>query len=221
MNKLTIVRSSNTISIDGRALQVDCSSLDPNIAVVQWNEHGDGTGHIEFSQPGQSTWLNGTLTSVDGLHDFQPLIDAWNSAAALIENPPPLALAPAKANKKILIREDAVRAAVGGNMGPAVTFPSDALGSTHGYPTDELSQMNLTAGVLASLLPGNSPDWTTPMWCTDANGVWAFVEHTAAQIQTAGRDGKAFFMAVQRKHADLQARIDAATTIGAVNAIKW
>lgn len=100
---------------------------------------------------------------------------------------------------------------------------STALGEAHTYPTKPTDQSNLSASVLDSLLPDNASNtsYATPFWCCDANGKWAWVMHTAAQIQQVGRDVKASILAAQGKNAQLQAQITAATTVAAVNAITW
>lgn len=100
-------------------------------------------------------------------------------------------------------------------------FASDALGSAHTYPAKATDQTNLQASVLASLLPGNATDWTTPFWCADASGTWAYVSHTAAQIQQAGRDGKAAILAALVKCQSLEAAISAATAPAQVQAVLW
>ena len=100
-------------------------------------------------------------------------------------------------------------------------FLSDALGALHAYPAKETDQSNLSASVLASLMPGNTADWTTPFWCQDEAGEWAFVPHTAAQIQQVGRDAKAATLAAMLKNETLAAQVRAATTIAAVKAIVW
>jgi len=100
-------------------------------------------------------------------------------------------------------------------------FISSALGSKHTYPAQTTDQQNLSASVLASLLPGLPAGWTTPFWCADANGNWTYAEHTAAQIQQVGQDGKAAIIAAIQKKAGLLAQVNAATTVGAVQAINW
>lgn len=100
-------------------------------------------------------------------------------------------------------------------------FTSSALGSAHTYPSGLTDQANLTANVLSSLLPGLPSTWTTPQLCQDASGVWAYVAHTAAQIQQVGSDGKAAILGYLTKKASLQAEIEAATTVSAVQAIVW
>lgn len=63
--------------------------------------------------------------------------------------------------------------------------------------------------------------WTTPFWCEDATGNWAWVNHTSAQIQKVGVDGKQAILANMAKNAGLAAQVAAATTIAAVQAITW
>lgn len=102
-------------------------------------------------------------------------------------------------------------------------FQSSALGATHTYPTKPIDQSNLSASILDSLLPvnANDPSYTTPFWCMDSSGNWAWVSHTATQIQQVGRDLKLAILNCQGKNANLQAQIQAATTIDAANAITW
>lgn len=99
-------------------------------------------------------------------------------------------------------------------------FESDALGSAHLYPALDKDQANLSASVLASLLPGLPADWTTPFWCA-VGGTWAFWPHTAAQIQKVGTDAKAAILAQMAKNATLAAQVEAATTIAQVNEVQW
>ena len=98
---------------------------------------------------------------------------------------------------------------------------SSALGSPHTYPAKNLDQSNLIASVTASLYPGLPSTWTTPFWCMDANGVWAYVMHTAAQIQQVGADAKAVIVANLNKNAALQANVRAAVDIPSVQAVVW
>src|ERR1035437_6239043 len=113
------------------------------------------------------------------------------------------------------LRVACAKAIVGG-------FASSALGSTHNYPSQDLDQQNMAASVLASLLSdGLVSGWTTPFWCQDGSGAWAFVPHTATQIQQVGSDGKLFVMTAQQKLVTLSAEVMAATSDGAVAAIAW
>lgn len=98
-------------------------------------------------------------------------------------------------------------------------FQSSALGAVHTYPANDKDQANLAGSVVASLLPGLPTNWTTPFWCQDKSGVWAFVPHTAAQIQQVGIDGKAAIVAALEKNAILAAQVMACTTIAEVQAI--
>lgn len=100
-------------------------------------------------------------------------------------------------------------------------FTSSALGSDYHYPSKQTDQQNLTASVLASMLPSVTSSWSTPFWCEDSNGNWAFVDHTAAQIQTVGEDAKTAILTCQSKLEQLKAQVNSATTKTAVNAISW
>lgn len=70
--KLTIIRSDNTVYKDGVALQVDCSSLDPNIRAIQW----DGTaGWIEYEDYSRET-------PIKNLKKYRSIVSAWEVAYA-------------------------------------------------------------------------------------------------------------------------------------------
>lgn len=100
-------------------------------------------------------------------------------------------------------------------------FQSSALGAWYTYPTKATDQQNLNASVVASLIPGIPNTWVTPFWCEDVNGNWAYVYHTAAQIQKVGQDAKGAILQLLAKNAQLQAQVMAATTIAAVQEINW
>lgn len=110
---------------------------------------------------------------------------------------------------------DACRAAI------CAGFSSNALGAAHTYPANDVDQQNLSASVLDSLIPGIPSDWTTPYWCADATGEWAFRAHTAAQIQQVGRDSKVAILAAMTKNVTLAAQVKAAKTVAEVQAIAW
>lgn len=100
-------------------------------------------------------------------------------------------------------------------------FVSYALGDPYHYPSKTLDQQNLAASVLASYDPENAFDWTTPFWCSDAAGEWAFRPHTAAQIREVGRDAKSTIIAYQLRNESLQAEISAAISAEQLDAIIW
>ena len=100
-------------------------------------------------------------------------------------------------------------------------YTSSALGSAHTYPSGATDQINMIGSVTASLLPGLASGWTTPFWCADSTGAWSFAPHTAAQIQQAGDDGKAWVVTCQTKLQTLSASVSAAKTLAAVQAIVW
>jgi hypothetical protein len=102
-----------------------------------------------------------------------------------------------------------------------VGFTSSALGAAHSYPANPLDQNNLSGSVLASILPGNAVDWTTPFWCADAAGAWSFAPHTTAQIQQVGRDSKAALLAALSKNDTLAKQVAAATDKAGIDAVIW
>lgn len=102
-------------------------------------------------------------------------------------------------------------------------FGCDALvsGTAYTYPSKITDQSNLSASVLASVLPGIPEGWTTDFWCADPAGVWALRPHNAAQIQRVGMAVQEGILALIQKKAELEAQIDAATTMAAVQAVVW
>jgi hypothetical protein len=98
---------------------------------------------------------------------------------------------------------------------------SSALGSPYLYPTTALDQQNLNANVVSSLIPGLPSIWSTLQLCQSSTSVWAYVPHTAAQIQQVGEDVKSAILTALTKRQNLQIEIEAATSIAAVQAIVW
>lgn len=97
-------------------------------------------------------------------------------------------------------------------------FASSALGTEHSHPSQDADQRNLQSAVSASI--GAAATWTTPIWCASA-GSWSLVSHSAAQVQQVNADWLAFRVAAQQKYANLIAKINAATSVTAVQAITW
>lgn len=91
-------------------------------------------------------------------------------------------------------------------------YTSDALGSTHTYPSKPADQANMVASVTSSLLPNLPSGWSTKFWCCDSNGNWAFVPHNASQIQQAGSDGKVFIQSQQAQLEKLKSQVNNATS---------
>ncbi|WP_175947648.1 hypothetical protein [Burkholderia pyrrocinia] len=139
------------------------------------------------------------------------------ASGALAQVPPPTAvqqLAAAQAAQIAILDAACAKAITAG-------FTSTALGAAHTYPAQIADQQNLSASVLASLMPNLPSGWATPFWCADSTGTWTYANHTAAQIQQAGQDGKAAIIAAIEKKAGLVAQVNAATTVAAVQAIVW
>lgn len=68
--------------------------------------------------------------------------------------------------------------------------------------------------------------WTTAFWCATQPAapnepVWAWVQHTALQIQQVGEDGMAAILSLQAKNALLGAEVEGAMTVAEAQAIVW
>lgn len=100
-------------------------------------------------------------------------------------------------------------------------YSSSALGSPHTYPSGVTDQINMMGSVTASLLPDLSSNWTTPFWCADSNGEWAFRAHRAVEIQKAGADGKAHVVSCQEKLSALSSAVSNAGGQTDILAISW
>ena len=156
------------------------------------------------------------------LHNDTWSLVKWNTAKlgpqptlAQLEAAWPVAqLQAAQATQRTLINASCIAAMTGG-------FQSSALGTANTYPSTLTDQHNLSGSVIASLLPNLPSTWTTPFWCQDSTGAWSLVQHTSAQIQQVGIDGKSWITAQQEKLASLNAQIDAAGTVSAVQAVVW
>ncbi|AVA33027.1 hypothetical protein [Cupriavidus metallidurans] len=97
-------------------------------------------------------------------------------------------------------------------------FTSSALGSARTYGSNDNDQRNLLSAAMAS--QGNPETWTTPLWCADGDA-WAFLAHTATQVQKVNADWQSFLVGAQQKCAELIAKIDKAKTVAAVQAVTW
>jgi hypothetical protein len=135
-----------------------------------------------------------------------------NQVAAILN--PPVTLAQAVAAQLLVIQAACEAAIVGGQQ-------SSALGTVYTYPSGVNDQQNLTANVLSSMLPGLASNWTTEQLCESSTNVWAYLPHTAVQIQQVGTDVKNAILTCLVKRQNLQNEITAATSVAAVQAIVW
>lgn len=120
------------------------------------------------------------------------------------------------------LRASAVKAITGACNAQIVGgFISAALGAPHLYPSKATDQLNLTANVVSSIMPGVGPGWMTPQLCADASGAWAYRPHSAAQIQTVGVDAKAAIAACLLRKDALIAEIEAADSAEDIAAVSW
>lgn len=100
-------------------------------------------------------------------------------------------------------------------------FQSTVLNTSHTYPSNEKDQLNLSGTVQRSLLPSAQPTDVYLFLCADANNIWEYRPHTAAQIQQVGADAYNHILEARVKNATLQAQIAAATTQEELEAIAW
>ncbi len=157
-----------------------------------------------------------------GLVDGSQIITLWNSAklgpqptmTQLEAAWPAAQLQAVQTIQKAIVTKSCVSAMTGG-------FLSSALGAPYTYPSTLTDQHNLSGSVVASLLPNLPSGWTTSFWCMDSTGAWAFTPHTAAQIQQVGLEGKAWIVTCQQQKASLDAQINAAQTVSAVQSVIW
>jgi len=100
-------------------------------------------------------------------------------------------------------------------------FSANALGQPHHYPAQPTDQSNLQAAVLDSLQPSLPADWTAPVWCQDASGVWAYREHTATQIQQVGSAARQAVNACITRKLELARQLAQATSLDEIAAVTW
>ncbi|QEL57038.1 DUF4376 domain-containing protein [Chromobacterium paludis] len=100
------------------------------------------------------------------------------------------------------------------------SFPSMALGPQPCVYGSRLTDQNNLLSAL-SAARGQPVNWTTPLWCADGKGDWAFLPHTAEQVMRVNQDWVAFRTKQQQKYASLMAQMLAAPTAQAVQAITW
>jgi hypothetical protein len=90
--RFVIMRDDNAMSIDNARLDMDCSALASNLALVAYVE---SEGKLQYNdRPGQ-------LTAFTDPAPYQPFINSWITASAA--DTPPLQLAQAKQIKKDLV----------------------------------------------------------------------------------------------------------------------
>ena len=156
-------------------------------------------------------WNDSSITVVDVTGQVVNVGDSYDGATF---HAPVVDLAQLKAAQLSVISSACAAAIVGG-------FKSSALGNAYTYPSNETDQINLSGSVMSSLFPNLPANWTTLQVCCDANGNWAYLPHTVAQIQQVGIDFKTFKLNCLTRNATLQAQVTAATTVVAVQAINF
>ena len=173
----------------------------PSIVEGTWPKRVDGNW-VNVPDFRDQVWYDQTTGE-------QVLIaDIGQPAANLGSSQPQLfALAEAKTQQKAIIQSACSDAITSG-------VKSLALGVEHVYPSQQVDQLNLTAIVVRSMLPG----FTTKKFKTLDAG---WLDHNAAQIQQVGINVSDFISTQLEKSATLQGQINSAATIELVQSIIW
>jgi hypothetical protein len=214
----------NYSSVTGEFLNqvnADASPLDPGSYLIPANATDIPPPALKTNQV--AVFLNGawaiqpdfrgtTYWLADGTQAIQQTIGALPAGSTLVK--PAATLAQAQQSQVAIISAACAAAITGG-------FQSSALGNAYTYPSTQTDQSNLNANVVSSLLPNLPSNWTTLQLCMDSKGNWAYLPHTATQIQQVGSDGKAAILPCLTRNATLQAQVAAATTVAAVQAINF
>lgn len=135
-------------------------------------------------------------------------------SGALAQVPPPTAgeqLASAKASTIAALNAACQGAILAG-------FTSSAIGSATFYPTTDTDQRNLQSSALAAAWSVGTTDWHASLWCRQGDA-WAYVTHTAQQVQQVNADWVTFRTSAQQKYAAAIDQVNAATTVDAVRAV--
>lgn len=97
MQRITIIPIDGYVSVDGRGISgLDLSAVDPQIHAVQW--YG-AAGEVEMV-PDANGCFNFAITD---LAFVQPALDAWQAAVDEQDNPPPLSIADAAAERIVTL----------------------------------------------------------------------------------------------------------------------
>jgi hypothetical protein len=80
MKTATISRTDNLVYIDGVAVPVDCSDIDPAVHVIQWNDETQ-RGAIEFVDTDPNDGFKEPNQLIDDISAWQSYID---TAATMI-----------------------------------------------------------------------------------------------------------------------------------------
>ncbi len=159
------------------------------------------------------TWESGRTDAV--MSSAQEIVDWVGEGHEILPEDHPVTELEMAATQKIAQLSAACEAHI------LAGFGSDALGEPHHYPFSERDQLNLHGAVLNAALNVQTPDWTTPLKCGDADEAWSYVMHTPAQTLAVNDDASAFRIAALMKNAQLAQCVAAATTIDEINAIGW
>ncbi|AOK15291.1 hypothetical protein WT26_04215 [Burkholderia cepacia] len=180
----------------------------------------DAQGNIEAFYDSIDSPIPSGVTNTIEITDVQWMTcisqpGQWHVVSgALAQVPPPSAaeqLASVKASTIASLNAACQAAILAGFTSPGIGMPTF-------YPTTDTDQRNLQSSALAAAWNAGAADWHTSLWCRQGDA-WAYVEHTAQQVQQVNADWVTFRTASQQKYADAIAQVHEATTIDAMRAI--
>ncbi|QAU22609.1 hypothetical protein EO087_00315 [Dyella sp. M7H15-1] len=134
------------------------------------------------------------------------VIQSDNAGNPVIAQPPAPTLDESKKSQIALICAACAMAIKSG-------FTSSAWASVTTYGSNATDQANLVS--IAQAGQGGS------LWCASSSDTWALTGHTAAQVTQVLTDWNKYRSAQQSKYANLVSKINAATSMSAVEAIVW
>lgn len=135
----------------------------------------------------------------------------WNNGSESWE----VDIAKLKAEKVEEIKKACQNQIVGG-------FVSNAVGTEHKYPSEQIDQLNLSATVQRARLGADVSSELFYFLCQNmTTGEWGYVEHTAAQIEQVGTDAYNFILSARMKYSQLSSLIQSLETEAELNSITW
>lgn len=198
MAQITIIPSDGRVYVDGVAHEIDLSDMDANIHAIQFDQ-GSGSGHIEYV----GNALPNKPLGKTAFRIFEKYVNRWKAAEA----PPERTLADAKADK---------RQQINGTRDTLEQSGFPYLGKIIDSNSVSVQRLTIVVQSAQAAIAVGAPfsvDWT----CQD-NSVLTMDAAAVMGMPPA----LAMFANGLHQHArDKKALIEAATTIGDVDAIVW
>jgi len=174
---------------------------------LTYRTDGTITGYCKYSEPQDVLPSDQIECTEDQYNNWQSCVVADGAVSVSAEK----ALAVAKADKTAQLSARCAAEIASG-------FASAALGIDTFYPTTDNDQRNLQSSALAGAWNAGDTKWRVPLWCRQRD-TWAYVEHTAQQVQQVNVAWVDFRAAAQQRYATAIEKVSAAVDIEAVRAV--